>query len=213
MTNRLRLTSFLLILLMFSSCKLQQPVAQKKKPVAKTEQKQNPEAGEIPAPAQNTEEEIPVVKELRSNSPLDIHEFRAAWVASVANINWPSKPDLSTSDQQREALKILDFLAEHNFNAVIFQVRPQADALYDSKLEPWSYFLTGKQGNAPDPYYDPLKFWIQAAHNRGLELHVWLNPYRAHHTTAGEITDASIIRKKPELAVELEEWNVVARSR
>ena len=186
-----------------SSCKLQQPVAQKKKPVVKTEQKQNPEAGKIPAPAQNTEKEIPVVKELRSNSPLDIHEFRAAWVASVANINWPSKPDLSTSDQQREALKILDFLAEHNFNAVIFQVRPQADALYDSKLEPWSYFLTGKEGKAPDPYYDPLKFWIQAAHNRGLELHVWLNPYRAHHTTAGEITDASVIRKKPELAVEL----------
>ncbi|MGA9589257.1 MAG: hypothetical protein WBV11_05440, partial [Salegentibacter sp.] len=87
MTNRLRLTSFLLILLMFSSCKLQQSAVRKKKPVVKTEQKQNPEAGEIPAPAQNAEKEIPVVKKLKSSSPLDIHEFRAAWVASVANIN------------------------------------------------------------------------------------------------------------------------------
>jgi len=149
-------------------------------------------------------EEVPVIPGKRKlNTPLNIEEFRAAWVATVANINWPSKSGISTSEQQREALKLLDFLEAHNFNAVIFQVRPQADALYDSNLEPWSYFLTGEQGKAPEPFYDPLKFWIEAAHNRGLELHVWLNPYRAHHTTGGNITDASIIRKKPELAVEL----------
>ena len=86
---------------------------------------------------------------------------------------------------------------------MIFQVRPQADALYKSDLEPWSYFLTGKQGKAPEPFYDPLDFWIKEAHKRGLELHVWLNPYRAHHTTGGEITATSIIKKKPELAVGL----------
>ncbi|MDX1760752.1 MAG: family 10 glycosylhydrolase, partial [Christiangramia sp.] len=122
---------------------------------------------------------------------------------TVANINWPSKSGLSTYQQQQEALKLLDFLQSHNFNAVIFQVRPQADALYQSDLEPWSYFLSGEQGKAPEPFYDPLEFWIKEAHKRGLELHVWLNPYRAHHTTGGEVTSSSIIKKKPELAVEL----------
>ena len=74
-----------------------------------------------------------------SASPAAAREFRAAWVATVANINWPSKPGLSTEQQQQEAIALLDFLKDHNFNAVIFQVRPQADALYKSSLEPWSY--------------------------------------------------------------------------
>lgn len=134
-----------------------------------------------------------------------MREFRAAWVATVANINWPSKPGLPTATQKQEALALLDFLKEHHFNAVIFQVRPQADALYPSELEPWSYYLTGAQGNAPDPYYDPLEFWTEEAHKRGLELHVWLNPYRAHHVSAGEVEDASIVHKMPESVVHLEE--------
>ena len=132
-------------------------------------------------------------------------EFRAAWVASVANINWPSKPGLSTEQQQKEAIVLLDFLKYNNFNAVVFQVRPQADALYKSDLEPWSYFLTGVQGQAPNPYYDPLDFWIKEAHDRGIELHVWLNPYRAHHTSAGSVESASIIHKMPESVVKLKE--------
>lgn len=132
-------------------------------------------------------------------------EFRAAWVATVANINWPSKPGLSTDQQKKEAIELLDFLQSHNFNAVILQVRPQADALYASELEPWSYFLTGTQGKAPSPYYDPLTFWIEEAHSRGLELHVWLNPYRAHHVTGGPVTESSIVKKKPELMVHLKE--------
>jgi len=123
-------------------------------------------------------------------------EFRAAWVATVANINWPSKPGLPVDSQQKEAIALLDFLKAHNFNAVIFQVRPQADALYKSDLEPWSYFLTGTQGKAPEPYYDPLQFWVEAAHDRGLELHVWLNPYRAHHPSGGPISDASVVKTK-----------------
>lgn len=132
-------------------------------------------------------------------------EFRAAWVATVANINWPSKPGLSTAQQQEEAIRLLDFLRDHNFNAVIFQVRPQADALYQSSLEPWSYFLTGQQGKAPEPFYDPLAFWVEAAHKRGLELHVWLNPYRAHHVVGGEVTDSSIVKRKPSLEMKLKE--------
>ncbi len=132
-------------------------------------------------------------------------EFRAAWVASVANINWPSKPGLTTAQQQKEAIDLLDMLKKHNLNAVIFQIRPQADALYKSDLEPWSYFLTGKQGQAPNPYYDPLEFWIAAAHERGLELHVWLNPYRAHHVSGKEISEKSIINTNPELVYKLAE--------
>lgn len=139
----------------------------------------------------------------RKKYPHADKEFRAAWVATVANINWPSKPGLTSKEQQREAIELLDLLKDNNFNAVIFQVRPQADALYQSDLEPWSYYLTGEQGKAPDPLYDPLHFWIEAAHDRGLELHAWLNPYRAHHSSK-EISDQSIIKTSPELVLELE---------
>ncbi|WP_335964399.1 family 10 glycosylhydrolase [Galbibacter sp. PAP.153] len=139
----------------------------------------------------------------QANTPYNIEEFRAAWVATVANINWPSKPGLSTEEQKEEALSLLDFLVEHNYNAVIFQVRPQCDALYQSNIEPWSYYLTGKQGNPPAPFYDPLKFWVEEAHKRGLELHAWLNPYRAHHTSGGAISENSIVKTHPELVVEL----------
>ncbi len=148
----------------------------------------------------------PVVKNESSQSaPKAMREFRAAWVATVANINWPSKPGLDTETQKKEAVALLDFLQQHHFNAVIFQVRPQCDALYNSDLEPWSYYLTGKQGQAPSPYYDPLEFWVEEAHNRGLELHVWLNPYRAHHKDGKEITEHSIVKKRPELALYLKE--------
>ena len=132
-------------------------------------------------------------------------EFRAAWVATVANINWPSKPGLSTAEQQKEAIELLDFLKDHHYNAVIFQVRPQADALYESSLEPWSYYLSGTQGKAPSPYYDPLTFWVKEAHDRGLELHVWLNPYRSHHITGGPVSESSLVKTKPELMVHLKE--------
>ncbi len=150
-------------------------------------------------------------KTVSTSSPVNppaftaMREFRAAWVATVANINWPSKPGLTTDEQQKEALDLLNFLQEHHFNAVILQVRPQCDALYESDLEPWSYYLTGKQGQAPSPYYDPLKFWTDAAHDRGIELHVWLNPYRAHHKDGKEITEKSIVKKRPELALYLKE--------
>lgn len=140
----------------------------------------------------------------KSELPEVQREFRAAWVATVANINWPSSPGLSVALQKKEAIELLDLLKDMNFNAVIFQVRPQADALYESALEPWSYYLTGEQGVAPFPFYDPLEFWIEEAHKRGLELHVWLNPYRAHHTSGGEISESSVVNTKKDLVVELE---------
>ncbi|MBK6936335.1 MAG: family 10 glycosylhydrolase [Chitinophagaceae bacterium] len=132
-------------------------------------------------------------------------EFRAAWVATVANINWPSKPGLAVDVQKKEAVQLLEFLKQYNFNAAILQVRPQADALYKSDLEPWSYYLTGKQGKAPDPFYDPLEFWVKEAHDRGIELHVWLNPYRAHHKAGDTISNLSVVKKHPELVLFLKE--------
>ena len=134
-----------------------------------------------------------------------MREFRAAWIASVANIDWPSKPGLSSFEQKNEAIELLDYLQKNQFNAVILQVRPQADAFYQSALEPWSYFLTGEQGVAPEPFYDPLTFWIEESHKRGLELHAWLNPYRAHHIKGSTISNQSVVKTNPELVYHLEE--------
>jgi len=107
------------------------------------------------------------------------YEFRGVWVATVDNIDWPSKRTLTRDQQKKEMLDMLDLAQRLHFNAIIFQVRPSADALYPSKLEPWSEYLTGKQGKSPG--WDPLKFTIDEAHKRGLELHAWFNPYRAKH--------------------------------
>ncbi len=114
-----------------------------------------------------------------TGTPAIRREFRAAWVATVANIDWPSTSGLSTADQKKELVAILDKCVEINLNAVILQVRPACDALYASKLEPWSEYLTGRMGKAPEPFYDPLEFAVTEAHKRGLELHTWFNPYRA----------------------------------
>ncbi len=114
----------------------------------------------------------------RSAPPAVAREFRGVWVATVENIDWPSKPGLSSEKQKQELIAILDKCVELNLNAVIFQVRTEADALYDSKLEPWSEFLSGRMGEAPKPYYDPLQFAVEEAHKRGLQLHAWFNPYR-----------------------------------
>jgi uncharacterized lipoprotein YddW (UPF0748 family) len=127
-------------------------------------------------------------------------EFRGAWVASVANIDWPSRPGLSIWEQQAELIAILNRCAALNFNAVILQVRPAADALYDSPYEPWSAYLTGVEGRAPEPYYDPLTFAVAEAHKRGLELHAWFNPYRARHPSArGSAALTHIATIHPEL--------------
>jgi uncharacterized lipoprotein YddW (UPF0748 family) len=115
-------------------------------------------------------------------------EFRGAWVATVANIDWPSKPGLSARAQRAEAVVLLDKAKAIGLNALILQVRPAGDALYASTLEPWSEVLSGEQGRPPaqagEPAFDPLAFWVQEAHRRGLELHAWFNPYRARHSAS-----------------------------
>lgn len=132
--------------------------------------------------------------------PTPTREFRGVWVASVSNIDWPSDPTAPPAKQQAEARALLDRAQALHLNAVILQVRPSCDALYPSKIEPWSAFLTGKSGQAPDPYYDPLEFWVTEAHHRGLELHAWFNPYRA--ATPGHAAALSadhIVKRRPDL--------------
>jgi uncharacterized lipoprotein YddW (UPF0748 family) len=118
--------------------------------------------------------------------PKPQRELRGAWVASVFNIDWPSRKGLPVAQQRAELVRILNRVAELKFNAVFFQIRPSCDAMYESKLEPWSEFLTGEMGKAPNPYYDPLTLVVEEAHKRGLELHAWLNPYRAYIFTEGK---------------------------
>lgn len=111
-------------------------------------------------------------------------EFRGVWIATVWNFDWPSKPGLPTADQKAELMAILDKIQSLNFNALILQVRAEGDAFYASKLEPWSSWLTGTQGKPPEPFYDPLEFAIAESHKRNIELHAWINPYRAKTSTA-----------------------------
>ena len=140
------------------------------------------QAGGSPAPAPGSSPDAP---------PPAPREFRGVWVATVANIDWPSRPGLPAAQQQAEMHAILDRARAIGLNALVLQVRPAADALYPSPLEPWSEFLSGAQGRPPQPSYDPLALWVQQAHRRGLELHAWFNPYRAGHSTSRSAPAAS----------------------
>jgi uncharacterized lipoprotein YddW (UPF0748 family) len=146
---------------------------------------------------------IPSVSGVKMNGdepPPAPREFRAVWVATVGNIDWPSKPGLSTDEQKAEIIKILDRAKEINLNAIVLQVRTTADALYDSQLEPWSYFLTGKQGQRRRPTTIPLTFWIDESHKRGMELHAWFNPFRTKYGGGKyEAADSHISKRRPDL--------------
>src|SRR5438105_459947 len=131
--------------------------------------------------------------------PAPPREFRGVWVATVANIDWPSKKGLPVEQQQAELKAIFDKCVDVKLNAVILQVRPMADALYKSDLEPWSEYLTGTVGK--DPGYDPLEFAVREAHARGLELHAWFNPYRAWAPSAqSPVPENHMVKSRPDLA-------------
>lgn len=126
-------------------------------------------------------------------------EFRGAWIATVANIDWPTSKTSSSEMQKKELIQMLDKLKASGINAVLFQVRTECDALYNSSFEPWSYWLTGEQGKSPSPYYDPLQLAVEESHKRGMELHAWLNPYRAVKTEGEyENSDFHISKTHPE---------------
>jgi uncharacterized lipoprotein YddW (UPF0748 family) len=124
-------------------------------------------------------------------------EFRAVWVATINNIDWPSKPNLTVEEQKSEFLGLLDTFQKFNLNVVILQVRAASDAFYQSKTEPWSLFLTGKQGKAPYPFYDPLAWAIEMCHQRGMELHAWFNPFRVRNLGFYTLDPNSFAAKHP----------------
>ncbi|HWW41284.1 glycoside hydrolase family 10 protein [Pedobacter sp.] len=126
-------------------------------------------------------------------------EFRGIWVATVANIDWPSKPGLSIDQQKQELIALLDQHKKNGMNAIILQVRPAADAFYSKSREPWSQWLMGRQGLAPSPGYDPLEFAIKEAHSRGMELHAWFNPYRATMGGSSTVSSGHMTAKRPDM--------------
>ncbi|MCY1054964.1 family 10 glycosylhydrolase [Nannocystis sp. SCPEA4] len=127
-------------------------------------------------------------------------ELRAVWVATVSNINFPSGQGLAAGAMQDELSAILDTVQAAGLNAVVFQVRPECDAVYSSQLEPWSRYLTGAQGE--DPGVDPLQFLVDEGHARGIEVHAWLNPYRAKASLNSELADSHIAAELPQYAYE-----------
>jgi uncharacterized lipoprotein YddW (UPF0748 family) len=134
------------------------------------------------------------------SAPPVARELRAAWIATVANIDWPSKPGLPVAQQRAELISLLDRAAQLHLNAVFFQVRSVCDAVYASPLEPWSEYLTGIQGRMPSPYYDPLALAVSEAHKRGLQIHAWFNPFRAGHPESKSLPALNhITRTHPEL--------------
>ena len=123
-------------------------------------------------------------------------EFRGAWIQCVNG----QFLGMGTEKMQKTLGHQLDELQKDGLNAIIFQVRPECDALYKSDLEPWSRFLTGRQGQAPVPYWDPLQWMIEQCHKRGMELHAWINPYRAKTKNTHELAGNHIAIRHPELA-------------
>jgi uncharacterized lipoprotein YddW (UPF0748 family) len=126
-------------------------------------------------------------------------EFRGVWIATVDNIDWPTRGNYNSDSQKVEFTRILDMHQRNGMNAVIAQIRPATDAFYPSPYEPWSEWLTGKQGSPPNPYYDPLQFMIDETHKRGMVFHAWCNPYRAVFTlNKSSIAPTHVTRLHPE---------------
>jgi uncharacterized lipoprotein YddW (UPF0748 family) len=126
-------------------------------------------------------------------------EFRAAWITTVSNLDWPLNKNQTTEAQKQQLIDILDSHKAAGLNAVFLQIRTNSDAFYPTDLAPWADWLTGLQGRAPTPYYDPLAFAVAEAHKRGLEFHAWFNPYRAvNNVTTAILSDNHVSKKHPE---------------
>ena len=131
-------------------------------------------------------------------------EMRGIWISTVSNIDYPSKQTTDPKILKEELVKIFDHCKVMGFNTVFFQVRPSGDAFYKSEIFPWSKYLTGAQGVAPDDNFDPLAFAVEEAHNRGIELHAWINPYRITTTASDNdlLADNNPAKLHPELVLQ-----------
>lgn len=142
---------------------------------------------------------LTVVSALLAQKEVAKPEMRAVWVATIGNIDWPDAPTTDAEKQKQDFIRLLEFHKKNGINTLIVQIRPASDAFYPSKLEPWSQWLTGKQGLAPAPLYDPLEFMITETHKRGMEFHAWMNPYRAvHNIKTSSVSPDHITRIHPE---------------
>jgi uncharacterized lipoprotein YddW (UPF0748 family) len=205
--STLRWLLFVLITLIMFGCSTSEPVVKEEGGEEEVPEQVGPPE---PKPEEQPPEKKPIPDKKEkvefisySELPETPREFRGAWIATVDNIDWPSKPGVSVAQQKAELRAMMDRAELLNMNAIIFQVRPSADALYDSPYEPWSEYLTGEQGEAPEPYYDPLQFAVEEAHRRGLELHAWFNPFRAYHPAAEEDFAPNHIKNThPDMVVE-----------
>lgn len=162
-----------------------------------------PATGEATAPDGSDDGSAGSTGEPPTQPTVDVghdRELRGVWVATVSNINYPSSQGLSVDAQQQELVALLDVMVAHNLNAIVFQVRPEGDALYASELEPWSRFLMGSQGE--DPGFDPLAWLVEQAHPRGIEVHAWINPYRAKVSLASTLAPGHIALAEPGYAYE-----------
>lgn len=141
--------------------------------------------------------------------------LKGVWVTTVLNLDYPIKPTTNIDELKKEAIDILDRSKNMGLNAVFLQVRPSGDAIYPSKYFPWSKYLTGEQGKAPENQFDPLKFWIDEAHKRDIELHAWINPYRITNKSKAEkaydydsLAENNIAKKRKDLVVEYKDGNL-----
>jgi uncharacterized lipoprotein YddW (UPF0748 family) len=137
-------------------------------------------------------------------------ELRGAWIATVKNIDWPKSPFETSGQQISELVAIFDSLKAAGINTVYFQIRTECDALYKSSYEPWSYWLTGKQGKAPKPFYDPLAFAVSEAHLRGMEIQAWFNPYRAVREIGDyQVSDSHISKTHPKWILNFKNYKML----
>jgi uncharacterized lipoprotein YddW (UPF0748 family) len=189
----------LLILGFWVACRREQPAVTTRMPpatVPKPTPKPTPPVAAKPKPKSVDTVAFEPLDQSVASSPK--REFRAVWIATVDNIDWPTKRGLPAEQQQAEFRAMIDQQRQAGFNAVVVQVRAAADAFYAKSMEPWSEFLTGQQGVSPSPFYDPMDFMIQESHSRGMEFHAWLNLDRGTFSRKSTITPDHITQRKPE---------------
>jgi uncharacterized lipoprotein YddW (UPF0748 family) len=147
---------------------------------------------------------LPVFAQAQPSMPPK-REFRAVWIAAVSNIDWPLRGTDTPDKQRADFIAMLNQHKAMGINAVIAQVRPSADALYGKSREPWSQWLTGRQGQAPSPLWDPLAFMVEETHKRGMELHAWFNPFRSVVSSSSSVAGSHISQTRPD-------WNLAYTS-